>query len=94
MDYATSVAADVPMNAALFLTDERGQLFANRDAGLFDGYPDPDATLGEAILAGTPRPASGRVLVTHLGVGLADLVFADAILRAAEVRGVGTLLPG
>ena len=94
VDYATSVAADVPMNAALFLTDERGQLFANRDAGLFDGYPDPDATLGEAILAGTPRPASGRVLVTHLGVGLADLVFADAILRAAEVRGVGTLLPG
>jgi len=31
--------------------------------------------------------------VTHLGVGLADLVFADAILRAAEARGIGTLLP-
>jgi len=93
VDYATSIAADVAMNAALFLTDERGQLFANRDAGLFDGYPDPDATLGEAILAGTPRPANGRVLVTHLGVGLADLVFADAILRAAEARGIGTLLP-
>jgi ornithine cyclodeaminase/alanine dehydrogenase-like protein (mu-crystallin family) len=94
VDYATSVAADVPMDAVLFLTDERGQLFANRDAGLFDGYPDPDATLGEAILAGTPRPPSGRVLVTHLGVGLADLVFADAILRVAEARGIGTLLPG
>ncbi len=94
VDYATSIAADVPRNAALFLTDERGQLFANRDAGLFDGYPDPDATLGEAILAGTPRPASGRVLVTHLGVGLADVVFADAILRVAEARGIGTLLPG
>jgi ornithine cyclodeaminase/alanine dehydrogenase-like protein (mu-crystallin family) len=93
VDYATSVAADVATSAALFLTDERGQLFANRDAGLFDGYPDPDATLGEAILARTPRPAGGRVLVTHLGVGLADLVFADAILRAAETRGAGTLLP-
>ena len=93
VDYATSIAADVALNAALFLTDERGQLFANRDAGLFDGYPDPDATLGEAILALTPRPASGRVLVTHLGVGLADLVFAEAILRAAEARGIGTLLP-
>jgi ornithine cyclodeaminase/alanine dehydrogenase-like protein (mu-crystallin family) len=93
VDYATSVAADVATDAALFLTDERGQLFANRDAGLFDGYPDPDATLGEAILAGTPRPAGGRVLVTHLGVGLADVVFADAILRVAEARGAGTLLP-
>jgi ornithine cyclodeaminase/alanine dehydrogenase-like protein (mu-crystallin family) len=93
VDYATSIAADVPMSAALFLTDERGQLFANRDAGLFDGYPDPDATLGEAILAVTPRPTSGRILVTHLGVGLADLVFADAILRAAEARAIGTLLP-
>ena len=93
VDYATSVAADVATSAALFLTDERGQLFANRDAGLFGGYPDPDATLGEAILAGTPRPAGGRVLVTHLGVGLADVVFGDAILRVAEARGAGTLLP-
>jgi len=93
VDYATSVAADVATGAALFLTDERGQLFANRAAGRFDGYPDPHATLGEAILAGTPRPAGGRVLVTHLGVGLADVVFADAILRVAESRGAGTLLP-
>jgi ornithine cyclodeaminase/alanine dehydrogenase len=93
VDYAMSIAADVAMGAALFLTDHRGQLFASRDAGFFDGYPDPDATMGEAILAGTARPAAGRVLVTHLGVGLADVVFADAILQAAEARGIGTLLP-
>jgi ornithine cyclodeaminase/alanine dehydrogenase-like protein (mu-crystallin family) len=93
VDYAMSIAADVAMSAVLFLTDHRDQLFANRDAGLFDGYPDPDATLGEAILGRTARPATGRVLVTHLGVGLADVVFADAILRLADARGVGTLLP-
>ena len=92
VDYATSIAAEVAMDAALFLTDDRAQLFANRDAGLIDGYPDPDATLGEAILAGTSRGAGGRVLVTHLGAGLADLVFAEAILRAAEAAGAGTLL--
>ena len=57
--------------------------------GSFDGYPDPAATLGEAILAGTPRPARGRVVVSHLGVGLADLVFGDAILRRAVDRGSG-----
>jgi hypothetical protein len=36
---------------------------------------------------------SGRVLVTHLGVGLADLVFADAILRRAAAAGIGTIVP-
>ena len=92
VDYATSIAADLALDAALFLTDDRAQLFANRDAGLFDGYPDPDATLGEAILAGTSRQAGGRVLVTHLGTGLVDLVFAEAILRAADAAAAGTIL--
>ena len=92
VDYATYCSAEVAREAALFLVDHRDQFLANRDAGNFDGYPDPTAMLGEAILAGTPRPA-GRVVVTHLGVGLADVVFADAIVRAAEAAGRGTLLP-
>jgi ornithine cyclodeaminase/alanine dehydrogenase-like protein (mu-crystallin family) len=94
VDYATYVAAAVARSAALFVTDEREQFLANREAGNFDGYPDPTLTLGEAILAGTPRPARGRIVVSHLGVGLADLVFGDAILRRAEAAGIGTLLPG
>jgi ornithine cyclodeaminase/alanine dehydrogenase-like protein (mu-crystallin family) len=92
VDYATSVAADVARGAGLFLVDEEGQFRANRDAGLFDGYPDPSGVLGTAIRDAWPRPTAGRVVVTHLGVGLADLVFADAILAAAEARGIGTLL--
>lgn len=91
IDYATYCNAEVPRQAALFLVDQREQYLANRDAGNFDNYPDPGATIGEAILAGTPRPA-GRVVVTHLGVGLNDLVFADAIVRAAVAAGRGTLL--
>ena len=94
VDYATYLAAEVARDASLFLVDDRGQFLANRDAGLFDGYPEPTATLGEAILAGTSRPERGRVVVTHLGVGLADVVFADAILRRAEAAGLGTALGG
>ena len=60
VDYATSCAAEVAAGAALFLVDQREQFLANRDAGNFDGYPDQVATIGEAILAGTPRP-TGRV---------------------------------
>jgi ornithine cyclodeaminase/alanine dehydrogenase-like protein (mu-crystallin family) len=91
IDYATYCAAEVARSASLFLVDHREQFLATRDAGLFEDYPDPAATLGEAILAGTPRPA-GRVVVSHLGVGLADLVFADAILRAADAGGLGVVL--
>ncbi len=91
IDYATYCAAEVASEAALFLVDHREQYLANRDAGNFDGYPDPAATIGEAILAGAPRP-DGRVVVTHLGVGLADLVFADAVVRAAIAAGRGTTL--
>jgi ornithine cyclodeaminase/alanine dehydrogenase len=92
VDYATYCAAEVARDADLFLVDHRDQFLANRDAGNFDGYPDPTAMLGEAILAGTPRPP-GRVVITHLGVGLADVVFADAIVRAATAAGRGTTLP-
>jgi ornithine cyclodeaminase/alanine dehydrogenase-like protein (mu-crystallin family) len=93
VDYATMCAASVAQEAGLFLVDDRGQFLANRDKGQFDDYPDPMATLGEAILAGTSRPAKGGVVVTHLGVGLADVIFADAILRRAAAAGLGTLLP-
>jgi ornithine cyclodeaminase/alanine dehydrogenase-like protein (mu-crystallin family) len=93
VDYATYCSAAVAREAALFLVDQREQFIANRDAGLFEGYPDPVATLGEAIVAGMPRPATGRVVVSHLGVGLADLVFGDAILRRAVELGLGTELP-
>jgi ornithine cyclodeaminase/alanine dehydrogenase len=92
VDYATYCAAEVAAGAALFLVDHRDQFLANRDAGLFDGYPDPGATIGEAILDRIPRPSSGRVVATHLGVGLADVVYADAIVRAATELGLGVEL--
>jgi ornithine cyclodeaminase/alanine dehydrogenase-like protein (mu-crystallin family) len=92
VDYATYCAAEVARAAALFLVDHTGQFLANRDAGNFDGYPDPTAMIGEALAAGTPRPG-GRVVTTHLGTGLADVVFGTAILAAAEARDLGTLLP-
>lgn len=93
VDYATYCAAEVARDAALFLVDHRDQFLANRDAGLFEGYPEPAAMIGEALLARTPRPAAGRVVVTHLGIGLADLVFGEAIVRRAQELGLGIELP-
>lgn len=93
VDYATTCAAEVARDAGLFVVDELGQFLANREAGQFDGYPDPTTTIGAAILDGVGRPGSGRVVATHLGTGLADLILATAVVRAAAVAGLGTVLP-
>ena len=94
IDYATYCAAEVARDAVLFLVDHREQFLANREAGLFEGYPDPSAMMGEALdgTSGRGRHA-GRVVAMHLGTGLADVVFGSAILATAEARGLGTLLP-
>jgi ornithine cyclodeaminase/alanine dehydrogenase-like protein (mu-crystallin family) len=93
------VAVDYDMQApaalareALFLVDDRDQFLATRDDEFFTGYPDPDMTLGDALRGAARRP-HGRVLVSHLGVGLADVVFASAILSRAEQLGLGRILP-
>lgn len=91
VDYATYCSAAVARDASLFVVDHTAQFLANRDAGLFDDYPDPAMMIGAALAAGPARPA-GRVVATHLGTGLADVVFGTAILATAEARGLGTLL--
>jgi len=91
IDYDTYCAAEVVRDAALFLVDQRDQFLYTRGTVYFSSWPDPMATIGEAIVAGTRRP-EGRVVVAHLGVGLADLVFADAIVRSAIAQGRGTVL--
>jgi alanine dehydrogenase len=91
VDYATYCAAEVARDADLFLVDHREQFLANRAAGQFDGYPEPGAMIGDALAAGVERPA-GRVVAMHLGTGLADVVFGEAIVALAASRGLGTLL--
>jgi ornithine cyclodeaminase/alanine dehydrogenase-like protein (mu-crystallin family) len=91
IDYDTHAAAEVARDAALFLVDQTEQFLYTRETGHFTGYPDPHAMLGLAILEAWERPP-GRVVVSHLGVGLADVVFGDAIVRRAEELGLGTLL--
>jgi ornithine cyclodeaminase/alanine dehydrogenase-like protein (mu-crystallin family) len=96
---ALFVAVDYDMQApaglareSLFLVDDREQFLATRSPTSFDGYPDPDMTIGEALRERVRRPR-GRMLVSHLGVGLADVVFASAILARAEELGLGRILP-
>jgi ornithine cyclodeaminase/alanine dehydrogenase-like protein (mu-crystallin family) len=101
------VAVDYDMQApaglareATFAVDDRAQFIATRSGAVFAGYPDPDVTLGELLRMDSPGVAAsrrgragGRILVSHLGVGLADVVFASAVLERAERLGLGRILP-
>lgn len=99
VDFATYVTPELAHAARVFAVDDRAQFLHYRDLGYFDGYPAPATTLGELATGAREnaglehdhrQPADGRpTLVTHLGVGLADIVFADAIARAAAERGLG-----
>jgi hypothetical protein len=88
LDYATSIGADIANGAALY-SDDPGQMLEHREKGEFEGYRDPDGFTGTALRR--PRPA-GRVVCQNMGIGAADLVFAEAILARAEAEAVGTLL--
>jgi ornithine cyclodeaminase/alanine dehydrogenase-like protein (mu-crystallin family) len=93
VDYDMCVPAAVVAGSSIFLTDDIGQLDATRTETIFSGYPRPDASIGEALTGSAPAPrASGPIVVNHLGVGLADVVFADAILRRAVEMKLGTEL--
>ena len=94
VDYDMCVPAQVVNGARLFLVDELGQFAATRSESVFGGYPTPDGSIGEALTGRAPAPRThGPVVVSHLGVGLADVVFADAILRRATKLGLGIELP-
>ena len=92
VDYDMCCSAAVAREADLFLVDERAQFLAVQATGPFTGYPVPPTTIGEALAAGMARPP-GRVLVTHLGVGLADVIFGAAVTARARELGLGMELP-
>jgi ornithine cyclodeaminase/alanine dehydrogenase-like protein (mu-crystallin family) len=92
VDYEMYASAALAASAAAFLVDEVGGYENSKRDGRFEGFPDPTGTLGAFIASGAPRPR-GRVLVTHLGMGLSDLVFAASIADRAVQMGLGVVLP-
>jgi ornithine cyclodeaminase/alanine dehydrogenase-like protein (mu-crystallin family) len=102
IDYAATISGALvealrARGAVRVITDSAAQFDATRAAGklgsaLTGAWPAADAQIGELLSSAAP---SGTVttLVNHLGISACDLVLADAILTAAEERGVGTLLP-
>jgi ornithine cyclodeaminase/alanine dehydrogenase-like protein (mu-crystallin family) len=93
VDYDMCVPEAVVRRSGLFLTDDVAQFEATRSDKIFAGYASPDASIGNALLGNAvSMRGDGPTVVTHLGVGLADVVFADAIYRQAYQMHLGTEL--
>ena len=61
-----------------------------RSLGHFQGWPEPDGSVGEALAQdGSPT----RVVCCNLGIGALDAAFAARVLAAARDRSIGTELP-
>jgi ornithine cyclodeaminase/alanine dehydrogenase-like protein (mu-crystallin family) len=92
LDYSTSVGAELANSAALLLGDDVGQLDSYRGAGHFGGWRELDGPVGCWLADDAAARPPGRVVVANLGVGAHDVVFADAVLRAAASAGCGVEL--
>ena len=83
-------SAEAVEAAGLFLVDDVGQFEYYRSLGHFQGWPEPEGSVGEALSRdGTPE----RVVCCNLGIGALDAAFAARVLASAREQGAGTELP-
>ena len=90
IDFDASFTADAITAADVFIADDVEQFEYYRSLGHFAGWPEPAASVGEALQRGLE---GRRVACCNLGIGALDAAFAAHVLAAARERGAGTVLP-
>jgi alanine dehydrogenase len=89
IDFDFYFSAEAVGSAELFLVDDVSQFEYYRSLGHFQGWPEPEGSVGEAL---SRDAAPARVVCCNLGIGALDAAFAAAVLAAARDRGIGTEL--
>jgi ornithine cyclodeaminase/alanine dehydrogenase len=89
IDFDFYFSREAVVAADRFLVDDVGQFEYYRTLGHFQGWPAPDASVGEALADGG-SPA--KLVCCNLGVGALDAAFAARVLATASERGIGTAL--
>jgi ornithine cyclodeaminase/alanine dehydrogenase-like protein (mu-crystallin family) len=82
IDFDFSVSGSVVDAAEAFFTDDVGQYRYYRDAGYFAGWPEPQASVGDALERGA---TASRTVACNLGVGALDAAFARVVLDRATL---------
>lgn len=90
LDFDASLRVGPIADAGLFATDDVAQFEHYRGQGHFRGWPEPHASVGEALTRGT---TARRVVCCNLGIGALDAAFASAVLARALADGAGARLP-
>jgi ornithine cyclodeaminase/alanine dehydrogenase len=90
IDFDFYFSADAVASAELFLVDDVGQFDYYRTLGHFQGWPEPEGSVGEAL---SRDSAPARAVCCNLGIGALDAAFAARVLAAAREQGAGTELP-
>jgi ornithine cyclodeaminase/alanine dehydrogenase len=89
IDFDFYFRADTVASADLFLADDVAQFEYYRELGHFQGWPEPEGSVGEGLeREGSPA----RVVCCNLGVGALDAAFANVVLERARADGAGTEL--
>jgi ornithine cyclodeaminase/alanine dehydrogenase len=89
IDFDAALQPAVVEAADLFVVDHPETYAYYTSLGYFAGWPKPHIGLAEALELREP-PAS--VVCCNLGVATLDAAFADVVIRAAQVDGVGIVL--
>jgi ornithine cyclodeaminase/alanine dehydrogenase len=90
LDFDASIQVGPIADAGLFASDDVAQFNFYRARGHFRGWPEPHASVGEAL---DRKRSPRRVACCNLGVGALDAAFAQVVLDRARAAGAGTMLP-
>ncbi len=96
VDYAAQVTPELVRAATTFAVDDLETFREHRATGRLARWPDPVgsvASLAAARAGGEWQRPPGIAVALHQGPGLADVVFATAVLRSALAAGDGVTLP-
>ncbi len=94
LDFDSYVQPEIFKKADKLYTDDMGQQAYYVKAGYLQQLPTPMGDLGEIVTGKKPGRQSERELTisVNLGLALEDMAVGIQVLRAAEKKGIGTLL--
>lgn len=94
VDFDSYVQPEIFKKAEKLYTDDLGQQAYYVKAGYFKQTPTPMGDLGDVVTCRKPGRQSDRELTisVNLGLALEDMAVGIRVLRAAEKKGIGSML--
>ena len=95
LDFDSYWKGDALNQADKLATDDSRQLEYYRAVGYFRDTPQPYADLGEIVSGQEPgrQTDEERIICINLGLALADMITAQAVVGRAKAMGIGRWLP-